>query len=113
MQTLAMGVGDLKKVLSGVKTRGILGEIQLGAILEQILPPEQYETNVVTKRGSGNPVEYAIKLPGDDDGVVYLPCLLYTSEEAAPSFMAHMVDVCDGRIAIDVVDHGLFEWPAP
>ena len=73
MQTLAMGVGDLKKVLSGVKTRGILGEIQLGAILEQILPPEQYETNVVTKRGSGNPVEYAIKLPGDDDGVVYLP----------------------------------------
>ena len=73
MQTLATGVGDLKKVLSGVKTRGILGEIQLGAILEQILPPEQYETNVVTKRGSGKPVEFAIKLPGDDTGTVYLP----------------------------------------
>ncbi len=73
MQTLAIGVGDLKKVLSGVKTRGILGEIQLGAILEQILPPEQYETNVVTKKGTGNPVEYAVKLPGDEEGCVYLP----------------------------------------
>ena len=52
MQTLAAGVGDLKKVLSNVKTRGILGEIQLGAILEEILAPEQYETNVVTKKGS-------------------------------------------------------------
>lgn len=73
MQTLAAGVGDLKKVLSNVKTRGILGEIQLGAILEQILAPEQYETNVVTKPGSGKPVEYAVKLPGDSDGEVYLP----------------------------------------
>ena len=65
MQTLASGVGDLKKVLSNVKTRGILGEIQLGAILEEILAPEQYETNVVTKKGSRNPVEYAVKFPGD------------------------------------------------
>ena len=73
MQTLAIGVGDLKKVLSGVKTRGILGEIQLGAILEQILSQEQYETNVVTKPSSNFPVEYAVKLPGDDDGAVYLP----------------------------------------
>ncbi|MEG1973170.1 MAG: DNA recombination protein RmuC, partial [Oscillospiraceae bacterium] len=52
MQTLAIGVGDLKKVLSNVKTRGILGEIQLGAILEQILSPEQYAVNVATKKGS-------------------------------------------------------------
>jgi DNA recombination protein RmuC len=73
MQTLAIGVGDLKKVLSGVKTRGILGEIQLGAILEQILSSEQYEQNIVTKKGSGNPVEFAVKLPGDDMGAVYLP----------------------------------------
>ncbi len=73
MQTLAIGVGDLKKVLSGVKTRGILGEIQLGAILEQILSSQQYECNVVTKKGSNNPVEYAVKLPGGDEGAVYLP----------------------------------------
>lgn len=73
MQTLASGVGDLKKVLSNVKTRGILGEIQLGAILEQILSPEQYEENIATKKGSSERVEFAIKLPGDEDGVVYLP----------------------------------------
>lgn len=73
MQTLANGVGDLKKVLSNVKTRGILGEIQLGAILEEILAPEQYEENVVTKKGSSNRVEFAVKLPGNDDAVVYLP----------------------------------------
>ena len=73
MQNLAIGVGDLKKVLSNVKTRGILGEIQLGAILEQILGPEQYSTNIVTKKGSRNPVEFAVKLPGDENGPVYLP----------------------------------------
>ena len=73
MQNLAAGVGDLKKVLSNVKTRGVLGEIQLGSILEQILSPEQYDTNVVTKKGSRDPVEYAVKLPGDDSGFVYLP----------------------------------------
>lgn len=73
MQNLASGVGDLKKVLSNVKTRGILGEIQLGAILEQILSPEQYEENIATKPFSTERVEYAVKLPGDDDGVVYLP----------------------------------------
>lgn len=73
MQTLASGVGDLKKILSNVKTRGILGEIQLGAILEQILSPEQYETNIATIKGSKNVVEYAVKLPGNEDGVVYLP----------------------------------------
>ena len=73
MQTLANGVGDLKKVLSNVKTRGILGEIQLGAILEEILAPEQYATNIVTKLGSTERVEYAIKLPTDDGSAVFLP----------------------------------------
>lgn len=73
MQNLAVGVGDLKKVLSNVKTRGILGEIQLSAILKEILSPEQYEENVATKKGSRNVVEFAIKLPADDDNFVYLP----------------------------------------
>lgn len=73
MQTLAVGVGDLKKVLSNVKTRGILGEIQLGSILSEILSPEQYEENIATKKGSKNVVEFAIKLPADDDKFIYLP----------------------------------------
>lgn len=73
MQNLAVGVGDLKKVLSNVKTRGILGEIQLKSILSEILSPEQYEENIATKKGSKNVVEFAIKLPADDNGVVYLP----------------------------------------
>ena len=73
MQNLAVGVGDLKKVLSNVKTRGILGEIQLGSILSEILSPEQYDENVATKKGSKNVVEFAIKLPSDDDSFIYLP----------------------------------------
>ena len=73
MQTLAEGVGDLKKVLSNVKTRGILGEIQLGAILEEILAPEQYDTNVACVPGSSRVVEYAVKMPGKDGEFVYLP----------------------------------------
>jgi len=73
MQNLAADVGGLKQVLSGVKTRGILGEIQLGAILEEILAPEQYETNVATIPGSTQRVEYAIKMPGADGGTVWLP----------------------------------------
>lgn len=72
MQSLAADVGSLKQVLSGVKTRGILGEVQLGAILEQILAPGQYEENVATVPGSVNRVEYAIKLPGQE-GAVWLP----------------------------------------
>ncbi|HHX00526.1 MAG TPA: DNA recombination protein RmuC [Acholeplasmataceae bacterium] len=72
MKSLATGVGDLKKVLMNVKTRGTLGEIQLANILEEILIPEQYETNFATKRGSKDRVEFAIKLPGDGDPV-YLP----------------------------------------
>ena len=73
MQTLAAGVGDLKKVLSNVKTRGVLGEIQLGAILEQLLSPDQYAVNVATKQGSQANVEYAIRLPGSDGNPVWLP----------------------------------------
>lgn len=73
MQTLATGVGDLKKVLSNVKTRGILGEIQLGSILEQMMSPEQYEQEISTKLGSRDHVEYAVKLPSDDGTVTYLP----------------------------------------
>lgn len=73
MQTLAQGVGDLKKVMTNVKTRGIMGEIQLGAILEEILSPNQYDRNVITKKGSGKFVEYAVKLPSEDGSFVYLP----------------------------------------
>mgnify|MGYP000357133194 FL=1 len=73
MQTLAVGVGDLKKVLSNVKTRGTLGELQLGAILEQILAPEQYARNVCAKKGSAAVVEFAIKLPGDGEKPVWMP----------------------------------------
>lgn len=73
MQHLASDVGGLKQVLSGVKTRGILGEIQLGAILEEILSPEQYDTNVATIPGSRERVEFAVKLPGNDGEKVYLP----------------------------------------
>lgn len=74
MQTLASGVGDLKKVLTNVKTRGVLGEYQLGNILEQILTSEQYSQNVQTKKGSQAHVEFAVKLPGNtDDKNVWLP----------------------------------------
>jgi DNA recombination protein RmuC len=75
MQTLASGVGDLKKVLTNIKTRGTWGEVQLGAILENILTPEQYEQNVATRKNSKTRVEYAIKLPGrsDTEQAVWLP----------------------------------------
>ena len=76
MRSLAVGVGDLKKVLTNVKTRGTWGEIQLSQILEQILTPDQYAVNVATKQTSGERVEFAIKLPGPDshkESVVWLP----------------------------------------
>jgi DNA recombination protein RmuC len=77
MQALATGVGDLKRVLTNVKTRGVWGEIQLGALLEQILSPQQYDRNVKTKENSAERVEFAVKLPGrgEEDGkeVVWLP----------------------------------------
>lgn len=75
MQTLAQDVGGLKRVLSNVKTRGNIGEIQLSMLLEQLLAPEQYEANVHTRKGSDSVVEFAVKLPGRDDlhDSVYLP----------------------------------------
>lgn len=75
MQMLAAGVGDLKKVLTNVKTRGTWGEVQLGTLLEQVLAPAQYEANVATRPGSADRVEYAIRLPGRNgaDSVVWLP----------------------------------------
>lgn len=73
MQTLASGVGDLKKVLSNVKTRGTLGEIQLGAILGEVLAPEQYECNFDAGKQNNERVEFAIKLPNDGGEAVYLP----------------------------------------
>jgi DNA recombination protein RmuC len=76
MQNLAQGVGDLKKVLTNVKTRGVVGEIALGSILEQLLSPEQYDANVKTKKGSNDHVEFAVRLPGQEAGdghPVYLP----------------------------------------
>ncbi len=73
MHELANGVGDLKNVLTNVKTRGTLGEIQLGNLLEQVLARGQYEKNVSTKSGSGDTVEYAVKLPGKGDLPVWLP----------------------------------------
>ena len=73
MQSLAVGVGDLKKVLSNVKTRGILGEIQLGAILKEILAPGQYDENVATVPNSRNVVEFAVKFQQEDGGFGYLP----------------------------------------
>ena len=73
ISALSSGVSDLKKVLSNVKTRGILGEIQLGAILDEILAPEQFDTNIATIPNSSAVVEFAVKLPHDDEGFIYLP----------------------------------------
>ena len=73
MQTLASGVGDLKKVLTNVKTRGVWGEMQLGALLSQVLSAHQYEENVEVVPHSGQRVEFAVKLPGKEGGPVYLP----------------------------------------
>ncbi|WP_430392336.1 DNA recombination protein RmuC [Dyella sp. 20L07] len=74
MQNLAAGVGDLKRVLTNVKTRGILGEVQLGALLEQMLTSEQYESNIATIPGSSERVEFAVRMPGPgDEEALYLP----------------------------------------
>ena len=75
MQTLAAGVGDLKRVLTNVKTRGTWGEVQLGSLLEQILTPEQYAANIATRPGSSDRVEFAIRLPGgrDDGAPLWMP----------------------------------------
>ncbi|MBR3233613.1 DNA recombination protein RmuC [Candidatus Saccharibacteria bacterium] len=74
MKNLATGVGDLKKVMEGVKTRGIYGEVQLGSIISDILNPSQYEENIITKNGTNDRVEFAVKMPGKDNkSTVYLP----------------------------------------
>jgi len=92
MQSLATGVGDLKKVLSNVKTRGILGEIQLGAILGEMLAPEQYEKNVVTVKGTSNPVEFAVKLPGASGNA---PVLLPIDSKFPADAYAKLCDAYD------------------
>ena len=73
MQTLAGGVGDLKRILSNVKNRGIWGEMQLGILLRDLLAPEQFAENVAVKQGSAERVEFALKLPGSKDDIVWLP----------------------------------------
>ena len=100
MRTLAAGVGDLKKVLSNVKTRGILGEVQLGAILEQLLAPGQYAENVATVPGSAERVEFAVKLPGDGDGPVWLPIDAKFPQDAYAALLA-AYDTAD-KAAVEV-----------
>lgn len=73
MKTLANGVGDLKKVMEGVKTRGVYGEVQLGNIISDCMSPDQYSENIITKSGSNDRVEFAIKMPGKTQQLVYLP----------------------------------------
>jgi DNA recombination protein RmuC len=110
MQTLATGVGDLKRVLSNVKTRGTFGEVQLGALLEQLLAAEQYAANIATVPGSNDRVEYAIKLPGrDSESPVWLPIdakfpiedhqrLLDAQERADPDAAAAAAQALERRI---------------
>ncbi len=111
MQTLASGVGDLKRVLTNVKTRGIWGEIHLANLLEQILTSEQYASNVATKPGSGERVEFAVRLPGRDknQGVVWLPIdakfpqedyqrLLDAQEQANPQLAEEAAKALEARV---------------
>jgi DNA recombination protein RmuC len=115
MKSLATGVGDLKKVLTNVKTRGTWGEVQLGALLEQILTPEQYATNVATRPGSGERVEFAIKLPGKEDhqrNPVWLPIdakfpqddyqrLVEAQEQANPQMVEESSKLLENRIRVE------------
>jgi len=116
MQVLAAGVGDLKKVLSNVKVRGILGEIQLGSILEQLLSPGQYAANVATRKGGSERVEFALKLPGPEDGQhVWLPLdakfpledyqrLLDAYEQASPAAVEAAAKQLESRIRASAKD---------
>ncbi len=88
MQVLASGVGDLKKVLTNVKTRGVWGEIQLGNLLEQILTPDQYEKNVKIRPDATGYVEFAVKLPGQGDAPVWLPIDAKFPQDAYQQLMA-------------------------
>jgi len=98
MQNLARSVGDLKKVMSGVKTRGILGEVALGAILQDVLAPGQYETNAATKKGSADRVEFAVKMPLGEGGFVYLPI---DSKFPADTYM-RLKEACETGSADDI-----------
>lgn len=118
MQTLASGVGDLKRVLTNVKARGTWGEVQLGNLLEQFLSPDQYAQNVATKAGSAERVEFAIKLPGrdDDEGKpLWLPVdakfpkedyerLVEASERGDPSAVEEAVRSLENRIKLEAKD---------
>jgi DNA recombination protein RmuC len=118
MQTLASGVGDLKRVLTNVKARGTWGEVQLGNLLEQILSPDQYAQNVATKEGSTDHVEYAIKLPGrdeDEEKVVWLPVdakfpkedyerLVEASEKGDPAAVDEASRSLEARIKVEAKD---------
>lgn len=114
MQTLASGVGDLKKVLTNVKTRGTWGEVQLHSLLEQILTAEQYAANVATKLGSADRVEFALKLPGKDErqGFIYLPIdakfpqedyqrLVEAQEQADPILAEEAAKQLEARIKLE------------
>jgi len=113
MRALATGVGDLKKVLTNVRTRGTWGEIQLGALLEQILTREQYEKNVATKAGSNDRVEFAVRFPGHDNGgPLWLPIdakfpqedyqrILDASEQANPVLLEESSRQLENRIRLE------------
>lgn len=111
MQSLASGVGDLKKVLTNVKTRGTWGEIQLDNLLSQLLIAEQYEKNIITKKGSRDPVEFAIRLPGRDHDVL-IPIdakfpkedyerLLLAQEEANAPLMEEYSKAIENRLKLE------------
>jgi len=113
MRALATGVGDLKKVLTNVRARGTWGEVQLGALLEQILTREQYEKNVATKAGSNERVEFAVRLPGrDDTGPLWLPIdakfpqedyqrIVDAAEAANPALLEDSAKQLDARIRLE------------
>ena len=102
MQSLATGVGDLKKVLSNVKSKGTLGEYQLENILEQILTPSQYEKNVATRPSSNERVEFAVKLPAKDDldGIIYLPI----DAKLPTEDYYDLLDAYEGADAVKIAD---------
>lgn len=112
MQSLAQGVGDLKRVLSNVKTRGTWGEVQLGNLLEQLLTPEQYARNVITRPGSRDSVEFAIRLPGTQDTPVWLPIdakfpvedyerLIVAQERADPAGVEEASKALEARLKLE------------
>ena len=97
MKSVASGIEDVKKVLTNVKSRGILGEIQLGSILQDILPPLQYETNIATVPGSSERVEYAVRLPGDE-----IPVYLPIDSKFPGDAYSHLLDAYDAAAEAEV-----------